>query len=1107
MSGLCVACGHVNREGLRFCTDCGAAIGVACPGCGASAEPGGRFCGHCGTSLSAAPPAGTTCPAPTVTSRAVGPWANAGERKQVTVLFADVARSMDLAQLLDADELTEVMQGLFALCQRAVEEFGGIVDKFTGDGVMALFGAPVAQEDHARRGCHAALRLVQEAAAYGVTLRQRGVELAVRVGLNSGEVVAGSVGEAFTAVGHTVGLAQRMESAATPGSVCMSEYTAALVGREFRLRDLGPTAVKGSSVPVRVFALDGAVGGSSRAARRRSGSARLVGRDDEVAALEAALVGAEAGSAQVIGLVGEAGAGKSRLCEELARRAGELGVRVRRCAGVSHAQAVPLLPILGLFQDYFDVEEGDAPAEVRARVAERFLALDPGLEPDLGLIFDFLEVPDPDRPAPKLGPEARRRRILEVLRRVTSRRSEQQTLLMIFEDLHWFDPHSVTFLQEWLPSFPGTRTLVVTNFRPEFRAPWAASSYYRQIPLAPLAGPAVLALLDELLGSDPSLLELTTQLRSRTGGNPFFAEEIVRGLATDGTLAGVGGSYRLTRPASDVRLPPTVQAVLAERIDRLGLQDKSVLQAASVIGRTFTATVLGPVAGLEPGALGESLRSLCTRELLQENGSDGEYRFWHPLTQEVAYAGLLGASRRRLHQGVAAGLIALGPDRHDELAPLIATHFEAAEDHLEAGRWQFRAGSRASRGDFAELRRRLQSSIDHLAQVTGDSREALTLGVRARTVLLRFGASAGMDTVEADQLSAEGRSIAERLGDPGLLARVSFADGVARCYRGDPDGALASFEQANQQADQDGGADLRAFVAGLKAWASIFAGPLREGLRSAETVLAVSGGDPSIGVTEAGYSCYDWVNMLQAHLCVAAGRLEQARRSAELALAGYEQRPMAAWHTWTMSAFTHLADATGEPADVQRAERAAAEALRLAGDSGNSAAATVIAMQAAGAAALLGERPRQAAGSLSEALAEARKDRTGLMYEASALAYLARAQLAMAEGESARGSADEAVAVARRQRATVMECQAQLVRARVLRQTARGDRDLAEALTAVAAGESLAAASGADTYAAFLAEERARLDGGDLGKVAVGYEAIGATGHARRVREELAATP
>ncbi len=1031
-----------------------------------------------------------------------------GERKQVTVLFADVARSMDLAEQLGADELCRVMSGLFEVCREAVEHFGGTVDKFTGDGVMALFGAPVAQEDHARRACYAALRLVEATTAYGLTLRQRRIDLAVRVGLNSGEVVAGSVGGgSYTAVGHTVGLAQRMEALAEPGAAYLSEHTARLIGEDFLLRSLGRVEVKGSTFPLGVFALERAAGGTATPGRRRSGSARLVGRDRELATLEESLAEAREGRAQVFGLVAEAGAGKSRLCDELAARAAAAGVLVRRTAGVSHAQTVPLLPILGLFRDYFAVAAEDSPGEIRAKVRARVLGLDSDLDPELGLIFDFLEVPDPDCPAPQLGPDARRRRVLDVIRRLTQRRSKRETLLLILEDLHWFDPQSVAFLDAWFPSFPGTRTLLVTNFRPEFHAPWMARSYYRQLPLAPLDAVSVGELLAELLGPDQRLSSVSRQLLARAGGNPFFAEEIVRGLAGDGTLVGEPGAYSLARPASEVRVPPSVQAVLAARIDRLAQREKAVLQAASVIGRRFSQPILSAVSGVGGGPLGEILQSLCAAELLQSTGTAGEYRFWHPLTQEVAYGTLVAATRSRHHAAVAGALIAAGVDRHDELAALIATHYEAAADGLEAARWQIRAATRAFRSNVAEVQRLARLAIGFLDAVP-ETAESLTLGVQARTLILRAGARDGIDVDEADLLLAEARPVAERLAALDLLFGLANAEGSLRLSRGDVPGGLAGFRAAGRHADQTNDAGLRAPARLGLALTLQYAGPVTTGLHAIDELLDLCDDDPSAGADTFGFTVTDTACTYQAILLMLGGRLDESRAAAKRALAGFTERPMAEWHSWNLAHSAHLADCTGEDSDVQHASPAADRALQLARDSGNTTAA-IRAMLSVAIVALLHAHPDEAAATLEAALVEARENHC-LVDEAGLLTHLALAYLALADRSRARDTGRIAVAVARRHGAKIIECRAQLVCARIWRETVAGEADLAEARAFVTAGELSAHESGAVTYAAFLAEERARLDDdvtsgrAALKACADGYDAIGATGHARRLRAELA---
>jgi adenylate cyclase len=1025
------------------------------------------------------------------------------ERKQVTVLFADVAHSMDLAERFDAEQWTQIITGLFEAGAEAVRRYGGTVDKFTGDGLMALFGAPIAQEDHAARAAHAALALLSAAADYAAKARsEHAVELHVRVGLNSGEVVAGDVGDSgFTAVGHTVGLAQRMESLADPGTVMLSEHTAALLSGRFDVRDLGRVGVKGAVAPVGTFAL-GAATALSPGGRPRTGSARLVGRDAELATLEAALSGAQEGRAQVIGIVGEAGAGKSRLCDELARRAGELGVIVRRAAGVAHATSVPLLPILQWFRDYFAITDADSPADIRERIRARLLALDAGFEPDLGLLFDFLEIPDPDLPRTQLSPEARRRQIVDLIRRVTARRSELHTLLLILEDLHWFDPQSVEFLEAWLPSFPGTRTLIVTNFRPEFQAPWARYSYYRQIPLSPLDSGAVDELLGELLGPDASLNHLSAQLRQRTGGNPFFAEEIVRSLAGDGTLVGAPGAYGLGKAITEIRVPPTVQAVLAGRIDRLDWRNKTVLQTAAVLGRTFAEPILATVTGLASADLADALRVLCVEEMLQQAPDPGEYRFWHPLTQEVAYGTLLAATRRRHHVGVAQALIDSAPTRHDQLAAVIATHFEAAGDDLEAARWQIRAGVNALRTDVAEAQRRWRSALEHLASVP-ESADAMALGARTRYFLVRNGGRSGaMEPAEAARLFAEARPMAERLNDPALLMGLFIAEGSVHIYAGDTAASRRSWLEGRRLADESGQTGLRAFGNATVGVATSYTGSLAEARRAVEQALDLCAGDPLTGVVEAGYSVFDFAHWASVIISVPAGRLAEARKLARLTVALYDQRPVVEWRSWTLTMLTQLADASGEPRDLDDAEPAATEALRAIQDSGNIDG-TVRALQAIAIIALLRGNLDLAADTVEEALGLVEKHRRRLEHP-RLLANAARIHLARNDVKAARASAEEAVAVANFQGSHVVECFARAVQCRVWRESATGAADVDVARLALEAGERLAAELGADTYAAFLAEERARLNGGDLAAAAAAYDAIGATGHAARIRRELA---
>jgi class 3 adenylate cyclase/tetratricopeptide (TPR) repeat protein len=1078
-----------NREGRKFCAQCGTPLRATCPACGTTNEPGERFCGECGSALAA----------PASSSPEAVPAS--GERKHITVLFADVAGSMDLQEDLDPEAWASIMGRFVAILAEGVRKYGGTVDKFTGDGIMALFGAPVAQEDHARRACHAAWHLTKAIAGYAAKLQEsQAVDLHVRLGLNSGEVVVGRVGDDVTldptALGHTVGLAQRMEAQAEPGKAYLTERTARLVEGWFQLEDLGPTLVKGARGPLRVYALEGPSpsppilhGGSAL------GPTPLAGRDGELAILENALAMAMEGHAQVVGVVGEAGVGKSRLCEEFARAAADRGITVRRAAGVSHGKGVPLLPILAYLRDYFGVTATDSAEQAREKIAGRLLDLDPALDETLPLVFDFLEVPDPDHPAPRLGPEVRMRRVFETIRRVTQRRSEREVLLLLFEDLHWFDPQSETFLGRLIESFSGSRTLVVTNFRPEFSAPWMGHSSYRGLSLAPLRDAAVGELLGGLLGVDLSLAPLVGFVLERTSGNPFFVEEVIRALVEDGTLAGGPGDYRLTRPLHELKVPPSVQAVLAARIDRLPADHKAVLQTAAVIGRSFAEPVLAHVIGEQK--LGEALRALCASELLQEAGGVGEYRFWHPLTQEVAYGSLLAERRQGLHAAVAEALIDHQPERLDEQAAVICWHWERAAQHLEAARWSLRAGNWAIRTDLAEAVRRWQAVTEFLDPVE-ETPESLQLGIQARMRLLRYGARRGMAVGEVQQFEAEGRVLAERLGDPRLAAMMALSSGTARQLAGELTAGRTLYREAVCLADETDVPDLKAGIRSAAAGAFPFSGPLGEGLALTSEVLELCGDDPDRGSALMGYGPLGLALALRGHLLCRMGRLAEAVANVERAIANARSRSEPEALATALVAIPWLRWLSGEPEDTVAV---ATEVLRLGEETGNKMV-IVFGLEAMAIGQMTASRPDEVIAACARALTEGRATRAGLQIEGELLALLARARFGTGDLSGAADAAGEAVQVAHRQGAQVVECFALLTRAQVQRE-AGGDSNAV--LADLDAARALVRETGALTYEPFLREELARLRGdeGELREALRLYGEIGATGHTRRLEAEL----
>jgi class 3 adenylate cyclase len=675
----CGRCGAVNPAGHRFCDGCGERIVAA------------RVSGH-ERALPSTPPH--------LAEKIRRGRVLEGERKLVTVLFADVVQSMELAERVDAEEWHRVLDRFFQILAAGVHRFEGTIDHFTGDGIMALFGAPIAHEDHARRGCHAALDLVAALGEFASALGSRGLAFAVRIGINSGEVVLGRIGDdldvEYTALGHTVGLAARMEQLAAPGTIYLTEHTARLVDGFFTLRDRGTPVMKGVTTPVRVYELVGPGPHRTRLdASRRRGFSRLVGREAELARIWRLLEQAIAGDGQVAGVVGDAGVGKSRVCLEFVERCRAQGIAVHEAHCPAHG-AVPLLPIRELLQSLLALDPDEADAGLRASVRDRLAALDAGLADALPAALELLGVAD-DTVA--RGPVADREEALfAFVRRVVAVLGASDPLVLLIDDAHWIDGASDAILRVVAGAIRGTRMLLLANFRAGWEASWMTGADGLLVPLAPLGQVAAQALVAELLGADPSITSLVEPICERTGGNPFFIEEVVQALAAAGTLAGRAGAYRLAAPPETLAIPATVQSLLAARIDRLGTETRTVLQIAAVIGKQFDEALLEAIAGLDGRTLRAALTALGEDEFVHElpGHPQARYAFRHPLTQEVAYHSQLGERRARLHGAVAAALERLRADRLGEHAELIAHHWEAAGMRYEAVRWRRRAALRVS---------------------------------------------------------------------------------------------------------------------------------------------------------------------------------------------------------------------------------------------------------------------------------------------------------------------------------------------------------------------------------------------------------------------------
>jgi class 3 adenylate cyclase/tetratricopeptide (TPR) repeat protein len=776
------------------------------------------------------------------------------ERKQVTVLFADVSGSMDLAEQEDPEEWRKIMQRFFSLLAETVTRFEGTVDKFTGDGIMAIFGAPVAHEDHARRACYAALQMLDDVAFYAAELRrEKGLNFSTRIGINSGEVVAGAIGGgegAYTAIGHTVGLAQRMEALAEPGRAYLTEHTAELAHGFLDLRDLGEFEIKGASRPVQVFELAGVGRARSRLdLARERGFSRFVAREAEMDRLQEALGRAREGQASALGIVAEAGVGKSRLYHEFVQRCRSDGVEVFEAQGQAHGRSIPFMPILQMLRAFFGIADSDPEQLAREKIAGRALLLDAAFAEDLPLLFDFLGVPDPERPVAQMSPEARQRALGEVLCRLVGNPSRKKTLMLVFEDLHWVDEGSQAMLEGLIAGFGGTRTLVLANYRPEYSPPWGEDPCWQALELAPLRREDTRELLRDLAGEDPSLDGLDEPIHERTGGNPFFIEEIVRELAESGYLGGERGSYRLARPIDGAGVPVTVQAVLAARIDRLAADAKQLLQVASVLGKEVSGEALGMAADLGEEAMEEALRELIGGGFLYEAEMYPQrlLAFRHPLTREVAYGTQLADQRAATHAKAARALIELNPpDRYDELAALIADHLRQGGEPLEAARWSARAAHWAGHSRPHDALR-LWRDVMELAAGLEEDDEVAALAIHSRLLQLQYAWRVGMSREEEARLAAEAEEIASRRDDLHSLVLLKVATAVRPGLPHQGSSWLEAVHETVALADQAEDRHLRAAVRGAGAYAFLCNGDFEGFERILDEMLEIVGEDGSVG--------------------------------------------------------------------------------------------------------------------------------------------------------------------------------------------------------------------------------------------------------------------
>ena len=623
-----------------------------------------------------------------------------GERKQVTVLFADLKGSTELLANRDPEDARRLLDPVLEQMMEAVHRYEGTVNQVMGDGIMALFGAPLAHEDHAVRACYAALRMQEGLKRHAEEVRRTlGVPVHVRIGLNSGEVVVRSIGNDlhmdYTAVGLTTHLAARMEQMAMPGTILITPETLRLVEGRTLVRALGPLPVKGLDAPLEVYEVTGAGAARSRMhAAATRGLTLFVGRDDELERLQQKLERARAGHGQLVAVVGEPGVGKSRLYWEFLHSRHAEGWLVVESFSVSYGKATSYLPVVEMLKAYFKIDDRDDARAIREKLTGKILTLDESLRPLLPAFFGLFDVAGDAPEWSALTPAERGQRALEAVKRLVLRESQVQPLLLVFEDLHWIDAETQTLLDSLVESLPTARIVLLVNYRPEYRHEWGSKSYYTQLRIDPLTPDSAEQLLEALLGSAPALRPLKRLLIERTDGNPFFLEESVRTLVELRVLVGARGAYTLATPVEATQVPATVQAVLAARIDRLPAVVKQLLQSAAVIGKDVAVSLLEAVAGQPVDDVRRGLTQLQAAEFLYETSlfPELEYTFKHALTLEVAYQSLLRERRRTLHGRVLGELERHFTDRVAEKVELFAHHALRGEAWERAARYLYQAG-------------------------------------------------------------------------------------------------------------------------------------------------------------------------------------------------------------------------------------------------------------------------------------------------------------------------------------------------------------------------------------------------------------------------------
>lgn len=1052
----CPACNADNSADNRHCESCGARLPGPCPRCGRGNSAAAHFCGYCGASLDHNQES-----APHTRAR---PRIRA-ERKYATVLFADIVGSTELIAGMDPEQAMERLRPAVATMCDVVERFEGTVVRTLGDGIMALFGAPHAQEGHALLACESALA-IQDA----FPLKEGALQL--RVGLHSGDVVSDiQVAELLkgrAAHGATIHLASRLQSVADPGNICITDDCHRLVRPYCDVRPLGKHALKGFAEPIEVYALLGLKPAVASQQFRGTNLTTFRGRSPEISNLRRALQRTEDGETCVVGISGDPGTGKSRLCYEFAEWCRSRLIPVFEARALPYGHATPLQPVLELLRLFFGILPADSAVISRDRVVERLSKIGATFEADLPLLCEFLGIPvEPRRPLP-LSPKARHARLLDIVRHLV-RQNGARTGVIVIEDLHWLDEASKDFVATLVDAAAGTRTMLVLNYRPSYVEAWMDLPYFEQLSLAELSLSDTDDLVEELIGSAAELSEMRRSVVERSGGNAFFAEELVRSLVENSSLIGDAGDYKLGWKGREDALPPTLQAVIGARIDRLGDAEKSIVQIGAVIGKEFPLTVLEQIGEVPGDTIAAVLDRLCEAELLKiQLGGDGRwYAFRHPLIQEVAYASQLRTRRSTLHASVARAMERHYEDRLDEFAALLAYHFEAAGQTLHAARYARRAAMWVGSTNSAQAIKHWQTAR-LLMQDQERSPPNDNLRIMASAQIAWLGWREGM-TAEAAKPFIEEALAWARETDDTMIPLLLFLDGRIILATGGPaDTYVERVKEALSLLEQGTAVGRTAMLNASLSQAYAWAGMLREALAASDAALDAISGIDKFDHEFLGYSVEHWTMTLRGRILLRLGRFAEAEACLDTMLSIEPSLVDPTVQIIPHMGYVELASCRGNAA---LAEQHAWRVAEIAGKS-RSPYLRVYALAGRGAVKYLLGDFEGAAMDFREGLELSRTAKAARENEPEMLASLADCYYQAGDHAAAITTAREAIAIARQRSARLPECRACITCGGAVL-AAHGAAGLEEVEDHFRRAADLISVSGAAIYEQRLALERA----------------------------------